>query len=112
MLCLYANEPKQASNHRCTSSCCVVPCPWLQHALACFVATAVKAHTDRDLRLRTASVDGLIEASRQSRVCGGVANEIQCRIFLILMEVRDFASSSVASCMLRQPSVSATLNPS
>ena len=26
-------------------------------------------------------------------MCGGVANEIQCRIFLILMEVRDLMAS-------------------
>ena len=33
------------------------------------------------------SVDGLTEASRQSRVCGGVANEIMCAVFRVLMEV-------------------------
>lgn len=33
------------------------------------------------------SVDGLVEASRQSRVCGGAANEIMCAIFRVLMEV-------------------------
>lgn len=33
------------------------------------------------------SVDGLVEASRQSRVCGGTANEIMCAIFRVLMEV-------------------------
>ena len=35
-----------------------------------------------------ASVDGLTEASRQSRVCGGVANEVMCAVFRVLMEVR------------------------
>ncbi len=34
-----------------------------------------------------ASVDGLVEASRQSRVCGGAANEVMCAIFRVLMEV-------------------------
>lgn len=34
-----------------------------------------------------ASVDGLVEASRQSRVCGGAANDIACMIFRVLMEV-------------------------
>ena len=32
-------------------------------------------------------MDGLVEASRQSRVCGGAANEIMCAIFRVLMEV-------------------------
>jgi hypothetical protein len=36
--------------------------------------------------LAVASVDGLVEASRQSRVCGGAANDIQCMIFRVLME--------------------------
>lgn len=35
-----------------------------------------------------ASVDGLVEASRQSRVCGGAANEVMCAVFRVLMEVR------------------------
>ena len=47
----------------------------------------------RWLRCCAASVDGLVEASRQSKVCGGAANEIQCRIFLILMEVRSGPAS-------------------
>lgn len=34
-----------------------------------------------------ASVDGLVEASRQSRVCAGAANDIACMIFRVLMEV-------------------------
>ncbi|KAK9820462.1 hypothetical protein WJX72_010607 [[Myrmecia] bisecta] len=36
--------------------------------------------------LAVASVDGLVEASRQSRVCGGAANEVMCAIFRVLME--------------------------
>lgn len=36
--------------------------------------------------LAVGSVDGLVEASRQSRVCGGAANEIMCAIFRVLME--------------------------
>lgn len=36
--------------------------------------------------LAAGSVDGLVEASRQSRVCGGAANEIMCAIFRVLME--------------------------
>ncbi len=39
--------------------------------------------------MRAASVDGLVEASRQSRVCGGAANEVMCAVFRVLMEVRD-----------------------
>ena len=37
--------------------------------------------------LSAASVDGLVEASRQSRVCAGAANDIACMIFRVLMEV-------------------------
>jgi hypothetical protein len=29
-----------------------------------------------------------VEASRQSRVCGGAANEVMCAVFRVLMEVR------------------------
>lgn len=36
--------------------------------------------------LAVASVDGLVEASRQSRVCAGAANDIACMIFRVLME--------------------------
>lgn len=36
--------------------------------------------------LAIASLDGLVEASRQSRICGGAANEIMCAIFRVLME--------------------------
>ncbi|KAL3133370.1 hypothetical protein ABBQ38_007241 [Trebouxia sp. C0009 RCD-2024] len=36
--------------------------------------------------LAVGSVDGLVEASRQSRVCGGAPNEIMCAIFRVLME--------------------------
>jgi hypothetical protein len=36
--------------------------------------------------LAMTSVDGLVEASRQSRVCGGAANEIMCAVFRVLME--------------------------
>ena len=32
------------------------------------------------------SLDGLVEASRQSRVCGGAANEVACAVFRVLME--------------------------
>ena len=31
--------------------------------------------------LAVASVDGLVEASRQSRVCAGAANQVACTIF-------------------------------
>jgi hypothetical protein len=31
--------------------------------------------------LAVGSVDGLVEASRQSRVCAGAANEVACTIF-------------------------------
>jgi hypothetical protein len=31
--------------------------------------------------LAVGSVDGLVEASRQSRVCAGAANEVACAIF-------------------------------
>ncbi len=37
--------------------------------------------------MHAASVDGLVEASRQSRVCGGAANEVMCAVFRVLMEV-------------------------
>ena len=37
-------------------------------------------------RVRAGSLDGLAEASRQSRVCGGAANEVMCAIFRVLME--------------------------
>lgn len=36
--------------------------------------------------LAVASVDGLVEASRQSRVCGGAANDVACMVFRVLME--------------------------
>eukprot|EP00882_Tetradesmus_deserticola_P000240 GHRQ01000267.1.p1 GENE.GHRQ01000267.1~~GHRQ01000267.1.p1 ORF type:complete len:688 (+),score=265.24 GHRQ01000267.1:2028-4091(+) len=36
--------------------------------------------------LAVGSVDGLVEASRQSRVCAGAANEVACAIFRVLME--------------------------
>jgi hypothetical protein len=36
--------------------------------------------------LAIASVDGLVEASRQSRVCGGVGNAISCAVFKVLSE--------------------------
>ena len=35
---------------------------------------------------RAGSLDGLAEASRQSRVCGGAANEVMCAVFRVLME--------------------------
>ena len=38
------------------------------------------------LAARAGSLDGLAEASRQSRVCGGAANEVMCAIFRVLME--------------------------
>ena len=38
------------------------------------------------LLVRAGSLDGLAEASRQSRVCGGAANEVMCAIFRVLME--------------------------
>ena len=38
------------------------------------------------LSVRAGSLDGLAEASRQSRVCGGAANEVMCAIFRVLME--------------------------
>lgn len=31
--------------------------------------------------LAVGSVDGLVEASRQSRVCAGAANQVACTIF-------------------------------
>jgi hypothetical protein len=34
------------------------------------------------------SLDGLVEASRQSRVCAGAANEVASTVFRVLMEVR------------------------
>eukprot|EP00775_Hariotina_reticulata_P005862 gene5862-6103_t len=36
--------------------------------------------------LAVGALDGLVEASRQSRVCAGVANEVACTIFRVLME--------------------------
>lgn len=54
--------------------CGEVHARWFQHyALTCVMCAG--------------SVDGLVEASRQSRVCGGAANEIMCAIFRVLMEV-------------------------
>jgi hypothetical protein len=44
-------------------------------------------YTCREL-LSIASLDGLVEASRQSRVCGGAANEVMCMVFKVLSEVR------------------------
>lgn len=44
------------------------------------------------------SVDGLVEASRQSRVCGGAANEIMCAIFRVLMEVSHILIHGVCGC--------------
>ena len=35
------------------------------------------------------SLEGLVEFSRQSRVCAGAANEIMCTVFRVLMEVGD-----------------------
>ena len=48
------------------------------------------------------SVDGLVEASRQSRVCGGAANEIMCAIFRVLMEVCHMLSCGLChrGCLL------------
>jgi hypothetical protein len=46
-----------------------------------------------------ASVDGLVEASRQSRVCAGAANDIACMIFRVLMEVRLEAAVLLESAM-------------
>lgn len=57
-----------------------------RHCIACpsnspsiFRATC---HPPRQL-LAIASLDGLVEASRQSRVCGGAANDVQCMIFKV-----------------------------
>lgn len=69
------------------------------------VGLAMMRHSDSSASVAAASVDGLIEASRQSRVCGGVANEIQCRIFLILMEARDCPPTSVVLHVFPQFSV-------
>lgn len=44
------------------------------------------------------SVDGLVEASRQSRVCGGAANEIMCAIFRVLMEVSYILCCGLCRC--------------
>lgn len=43
------------------------------------------------------SVDGLVEASRQSRVCGGAGNPVSCMVFKVLMEV----SKQVGKCAER-----------
>ena len=48
---------------------------WIMSILICLVYSA-------------GSVDGLVEASRQSRVCAGAANEVMCAVFRVLMEVR------------------------
>ncbi len=45
------------------------------------------------------SVDGLVEASRQSRVCGGAANEIMCAIFRVLMEVCHILTRGLCRCV-------------
>ncbi len=45
------------------------------------------------------SVDGLVEASKMSRVTGGVGNEIMCAIYRIGMEVRhDCHPLSITCC--------------
>eukprot|EP00877_Chromochloris_zofingiensis_P012135 jgi/Chrzof1/7175/Cz02g13250.t1 len=36
--------------------------------------------------LAIGSLDGLVEASRQSKVCAGTANEVSCAVFRVLME--------------------------
>lgn len=36
--------------------------------------------------LAIGSLDGLVEASRQSKVCGGAANDVSCMVFRVLME--------------------------
>lgn len=34
------------------------------------------------------ALDGLVEASRQSRVCAGAPNEVAATVFKVLLEVR------------------------
>jgi hypothetical protein len=50
--------------------------------------------------LFAASVDGLVEASRQSRVCAGAANDIACMIFRVLMEVRSHSRFRLGTTVL------------
>ena len=66
---------------------CAVTQQWLSHMYlsACDVPAG--------------SVDGLVEASRQSRVCGGAANEIMCAIFRVLMEVSHLTRSLATICL-------------
>ena len=47
-------------------------------------------------------MDGLVEASRQSRVCGGAANEVMCAVFRVLMEVRSSLCVQVPVNYLRR----------
>lgn len=55
---------------------------------AAAISTQLHLLTPCRALLAIASLDGLTEASRQSRVCGGAANEVQCAVFRVLMEVR------------------------
>ncbi|KAF5829744.1 iron-containing redox enzyme-domain containing protein, partial [Dunaliella salina] len=52
-----------------------------------YIASETKLDGYRQL-LAVGSLDGLTEASRQSRVCAGAANPISNAVFRILMEVR------------------------
>jgi hypothetical protein len=64
------------------------------HVTVCFLApTALLKWTRREL-LAIGSLDGLTEASRQSRVCAGVGNAVSCAVFRVLAEVRRDCSCS------------------
>ncbi|KAL6753525.1 iron-containing redox enzyme-domain containing protein [Haematococcus lacustris] len=54
-------------------------------AVGSYIATDMGVEGYRQL-LAIASLDGLVEASRQSRVCGGAPNDVMCMIFKVLME--------------------------
>ena len=42
-----------------------------------------------------------MEASRQSRVCGGAANEVMCAVFRVLMEVCSVFCTPLACLILK-----------
>ena len=58
-------------------------------------------HCQLNMSCCAGSVDGLVEASKMSRVCGGVGNETMCAIYRIGMEV--VSALAKASATVRRP---------
>lgn len=87
----------------CSAVLCHAAC-WLYEERPCTVCYTLRSIWDvaigRNMVHGAGSVDGLVEASRQSRVCGGAPNEIMCAIFRVLMEVSHLLLSSTHVCMV------------